>query len=83
MVCNRFTPLVVSFVLFGLALGAGKSEADTSAANTASKTLLTVGMAGIVVSLVVLAVGYLRSRSTPSPPDGGGSGRRPRPRSAP
>ena len=70
MVCNRFTPLVVSFVLFGLALGAGKS-------------LLTVGMAGIVVSLVVLAVGYLRSRSTPSPPDGGGSGRRPRPRSAP
>lgn len=77
MIRNRFTPIVVTLVLLalGLALGAGKSEADTSAANTASKILLTVGMAGIVVSLVVMAVGYVRSRSTPSPPDGGGSGR--------
>lgn len=77
MIRNRFTALVVSFVLFvvGLALGAGKSEADTSAANTASKVLLTVGMVGIVVSLLLLAIGFVRSRRTPSPSDGGGNGR--------
>lgn len=67
MIRSRFTPLLVSFVLFGLglALGAGKSEADTSAANTASKVLLTVGMVGIVVSLALLAIGYVCSRRTP------------------
>lgn len=77
MIRHRFTPLVVSFGLFvlGLALGAGKSEADTSTANSASKVLLTVGMVGIVVSLVLLAVGYVRSRRTLSPSDGGGNGR--------
>ncbi|MEZ5323165.1 MAG: hypothetical protein R2698_14020 [Microthrixaceae bacterium] len=77
MICNRFTPLVVSFVLLvvGIALGAGKSETDASAANTASKILLTVGMVGIVVSLALLAIGYVRSRHTPSPPVGGGFGR--------
>lgn len=77
MIRNRFTPLVVSFVLFalGLALGAGKSETDTSAANAASKILLTVGMVGVVVSLALLAIGHARSRRTPSPPVGGGSGR--------
>ena len=77
MIRKRFTPLVLSVVLFtiGLALGAGKAESDTSAANTASKILLTLGMVAAVVSLVVLAVGHLRSGRRTSPPDGGGFGR--------
>lgn len=64
----RFTPLVISAVVFvtGLALGAGKAENDTSTANTASKILLTLGLVAFVVSLVVLAVGYRRSRQTAS-----------------
>ena len=68
MTRNRFAPLVASVVLFaaGLALGAGKTEDDTSAANTASKILLTVGLVAFVVALIVLAVSYLRSRRTAS-----------------
>ena len=63
---SRFAPLIASVVIFaaGLALGAGKTEDDTSAANTASKILLTVGLVAIVVALIVLAVSYLRSRRT-------------------
>lgn len=61
---TRFAPLVASAVIFvaGLALGAGKTEADTSAANTASKILLTVGLLGFVIALIVLVVSYLRTR---------------------
>ena len=63
---TRFVPLVASAVIFvaGLALGAGKTEADTSAANTASKILLTAGFLGFVIALIVLAVSYLRTRRT-------------------
>lgn len=63
---TRFAPLAASIVLFaaGLALGAGKTEDDTSAANTVSKILLTVGMLAFVVALIVLAVAHLRSRRT-------------------
>lgn len=63
---TRFAPLVASAVLFaaGLVLGAGKTEQDTSAANTASKILLTVGFLGFVVALIVLAVTFLRTRRT-------------------
>lgn len=65
---NRFAPLIASLVIFaaGLALGAGKAEGDTSAANTASKILLTVGLLAFVVALIVLAVTYLRSRRATS-----------------
>ena len=64
----RFAPVLISAVVFatGLALGAGKTENDTSAANTASKILLTLGLVAFVVSLVVLAIGYRRSRQTAS-----------------
>lgn len=65
---TRFTPLIVSAVVFatGLALGAGNGDNDTSIANTASKVLLTLGLISVVVSLVVLAIGYRRSRGTAS-----------------
>jgi len=65
---TRFAPVIVSAIVFatGLALGAGKTEKDTSMANTASKILLTVGLVAFVVALVVLAVGYRRSRQTAS-----------------
>lgn len=77
MIRNRSTPLLTSLVLaaLGLALGAGRSENDASAANTASEVLLTLGMVGVVVTLVVMAVGCLRTRRATVPPDGGGSGR--------
>lgn len=74
---QRFTPLVASLVVFvlGLGLGAGRSEADTSAVNTASKVLLTLGSFALVVSVVLLGTAYVRSRRTASPPTGGGSDR--------
>ncbi len=61
---TRFAPLVAFAMISvaGLALGAGKTEADTSAANTASKILLTVGLLGFVIALLVLGVSYLRTR---------------------
>jgi hypothetical protein len=61
---TRFAPLVASVLIFvaGLALGAGKTEGDTSAANTASKILLTVGLLGFVIALIALGVSYLRTR---------------------
>ncbi len=64
----RFAPVAISAIVFvtGLALGAGKTENDTSAANTASKILLTLGLVAFVVALVVLAIGYRRSRQTAS-----------------
>lgn len=65
---NRFAPLIASVVVFavGLALGAGKTEDDTSAANTASKILLTVGLLAFVVALIVLFVSHVRSRRATS-----------------
>jgi hypothetical protein len=46
-------PLVaISAILFvaGLALGAGRASDDTSAANTASKILLTIGLVAVLAS---------------------------------
>lgn len=65
---TRFIPLIVSAVVFatGLALGAGKTDDDTSIANTASKVLLTLGLISVVVALVVLAISYRRSREAAS-----------------
>ncbi len=64
MIRNRFAPLVVAVLIVaaGLALGAGKSSEDTSAANTISKVLLTVGFLAVVITVVVLIVSGLRSR---------------------
>lgn len=77
MIRSRFTPLIVSVlvVVVGLVLGAGKTETDTSIANTASKVLLTAGVVAVVVSIVILLVARLRSSRRTSPPGGGGSGR--------
>lgn len=64
MIRNRFAPLVVAVLILaaGLALGAGKSSEDTSAANTISKVLLTIGFLAVVIAVVVLVVSGLRSR---------------------
>ena len=45
--------LGIAVFVIGLALGAGKSDTDTSAANTASKFLLPIGLLVIVVSVVL------------------------------
>ena len=47
--------IIISSVVFvaGLAFGAGESSDDTSAANTASKVLLMVGLLALVVSVVL------------------------------
>ncbi|MEO7591299.1 MAG: hypothetical protein ABI134_08810 [Byssovorax sp.] len=47
--------IVTAAVLFvaGLVLGAGKSADDTSAANTASKVLLLVGLVALIASVVL------------------------------
>lgn len=49
-------------VISGLALGAGKSEADTSIANTASKVLLTIGAVSLFAAAAVIIIGNLRAR---------------------
>jgi hypothetical protein len=51
-------------VLFvaGLVLGAGKSSDDTSAANTASKLLLTVGLLALIVTGILEATARRRAR---------------------
>lgn len=74
---TRFAPLVLSVlaVVLGLVLGAGRTEADTSVANTASKVLLTAGVVAVVVSIIVLLVAHRRSTRRTSPPGGGGTGR--------
>ena len=58
--------LAASAVLFvtGLILGAGKSSDDTSAANTASKALLALGLLAMVVTGILVVVA--RRRSCPS-----------------
>ena len=57
--------IVASAVLFvaGLALGAGKSSEDTSAANTASKFLLMIGLIALLVTVVLEIVSRRRARS--------------------
>jgi hypothetical protein len=62
---RSYVPFIVtSAVLFvaGLALGAGKSSDDTSAANTASKFLLTIGLLALIITAVLEAVGRVRAR---------------------
>jgi hypothetical protein len=55
--------IAISAVLFiaGLGLGAGKSEADTSAANTASKFLLAIGLLALVITTVLELVSRRRA----------------------
>ncbi len=50
--------LIASAVIFvtGLVLGAGKSSDDTSAANTASKILLAVGLIALIVTGIVAVI---------------------------
>jgi hypothetical protein len=50
---RTYLPFVaISVILFvaGLALGAGRASDDTSAANTASKFLLTIGLIAVLAS---------------------------------
>ncbi len=49
-------------VISGLALGAGKTEADTSIANTAGKVLLTIGAVSLFAAAAVIIIGNLRAR---------------------
>lgn len=57
--------IIASAVLFvaGLVLGAGKSSDDASAANTASKVLLAVGLSALVITAVLEIVGRRRARN--------------------
>ena len=53
---RSYVPFIVTAGLLfvtGLVLGAGKSSEDTSAANTASKVLLAVGLLALVVTAVL------------------------------
>jgi hypothetical protein len=56
--------MITSGVLFvaGLPLGAGKSSEDTSAANTASKLLLMIGLLSLVVTGVLELISRRRAR---------------------
>lgn len=55
--------IIVSAVLFvaGLALGAGKSSEDTSAANTASKFLLAIGLLAFIATVILEVVARRRA----------------------
>ena len=59
--------LVASAVIFvtGLVLGAGKSSDDTSAANTASKILLAVGLIALIVTGILTVIARRRSTRQP------------------
>ncbi len=62
---RSYVPFIaISAVLFvaGLVLGAGKSAEDTSAANTASKFLLAVGLLALIVTAALELVGRTRVR---------------------
>ena len=60
--------IIASAVLFvaGLALGAGKSSEDTSAANTASKFLLAIGLLAFVTTGVLEVVARRRAHRASS-----------------
>ena len=56
---RSYIPFIITaglLFLTGLVLGAGKSSEDTSAANTASKVLLAVGLIALVVTSVLEVV---------------------------
>jgi LPXTG cell wall anchor motif len=57
--------IIIAGLLFvtGLVLGAGKSSEDTSAANTASKVLLAVGLLALVVTAVLEIVRRRRTHN--------------------
>ena len=59
--------LVASGVIFvtGLVLGAGKSSDDTSAANTASKILLAVGLIALIVTGILSVIARRRAARHP------------------
>ena len=59
--------LVTSAVIFvtGLILGAGKSSDDTSAANTASKILLAVGLIALIVTGILAVIARRRATRQP------------------
>jgi len=59
--------LVASAVIFvtGLVLGAGKSSDDTSAANTASKILLAVGLIALIVTGILTVIARRRAARQP------------------
>jgi hypothetical protein len=61
---RRLAPFLAAVLMFatGLALGAGKSADDTSAANTASKILLAAGVLLFVAAAVTEAVRRIRTR---------------------
>lgn len=62
---RSFIPYIVtSAVLFGLGvvLGAGRSSDDASAANTASKILLTIGLVAAIVTTILEVVARRRAR---------------------
>lgn len=62
---RSYVPFIItSAVLFvaGLVLGAGKSSEDTSAANTASKFLLTIGLLALVITTLLEIVSRVRAR---------------------
>ncbi len=64
MTRRSYVPFIItSGVLFiaGLALGAGKSSEDTSAANTASKLLLMIGLLALIVTGVLELVSRRRA----------------------
>jgi hypothetical protein len=59
--------LVASAVIFvtGLVLGAGKSSDDTSAANTASKILLAVGLIALIITGILTVIARRRAARQP------------------
>src|SRR3954469_24495929 len=59
-----FIALSAAVFVVGLVLGAGKSADDTSAANTASKLLLTIGLLALAVRAVLEVVSRRRARRT-------------------
>lgn len=61
---RRIAPFITAIIIFviGLALGAGKSAKDTSAANTASKILLAAGFLIFIAALALEAIRRIRSR---------------------
>lgn len=58
-----FIAVSAGTLIIGLVLGAGRDSNDTSALNTASKVLLTVGLLALVATCVAEAVRRRRSRS--------------------
>jgi hypothetical protein len=62
---RRYGAFVIAALIFltGLALGAGKSDTDTSLANTMSKVLLSLGFLAFLIAVVLAVVDLRRSRA--------------------